>query len=1173
MPPAIAVVAAVGAGVAAAAGVMAVTTALAISAVALAATALLNKPKMPGTGTSPSDRKQVIRSAASPMVGIQGRTQVSGVLSFAEERKNKSSDDGKGDELHLALTLAGHTQPAGVPVVKSVKKVFMDDKEIPLGSSHSGKVYVRVYDGSQTKISDLGSELTGLKSWRNDMIGKGICFAHIRLKYDNKLFPSGVPNFVFELDSNDDESLSSDAVLNYLQHHFGAADDEIDLDSFNIARPICAETVATGNGGTEPRYTANGAFNFDEPHKQVIDKMKVSAAGKLTYLYGKFGFQVGAYNGPADFVLTEDDIIGNVTVKPQPDRRSLINTCKGKHVWPDGKFQEVDFPQVYSESMIADDGEELIKDLDLEFVHSPYQCQRLAANDLARARLPVITVPCNWRAFECHLGRNIKLHMPTIGYDHRECVVEGWELDPERGVTLTLRADAPEVWTDVLGRVPVLPPDVNLPDPSFVDPVFNVRFNELEVDGEWQVNVTWEHSNPGSIFQYEVVTEKEVDGQWIEKYSGTTIGPQLSVIRQNSGNYRITIIAINRFDVKSEAVIQPFNLNTPEVSLVGIAANVDNSVYPASALIVAEVLGAGSFPAESVVYETETKTTGTDWLAAGRGTTPSCRLSSLNAGVHQARMRAIPPFGDKSAWLQTEFEVFAADQPTNLTFTIDPSFDRWGFITWGGAGQSWEISVSDNSRSTVLWNSTTTERLIWLDWLKPGLYNIAVRARAGGIVSDWSNTSQLISSIPTPTKLQFDTSNASPGSTGTLTWATSDGRPQTFDVEVLSDGVRIYASPSYSTSEPLPLLLPGTYQFRVRARWNNQLSDWASISFGYELAPGDIADFQLRALDKQAILSWSKPADDIYGAGFVQVRFTERVGITATWENASPITDRLTGNTTSVQVQLMNGTYLVKAVNSQGLWSENAAAVVSNMAASIGYNRILTREEPTTWLGDKNKATITGSVLNLQNNSSNTQPPSYTMEQPLDLGGVFTIRLQMDAYGSVYEQDFIDDRLDPIDTWAQFDGAKPGDTTLQYFVSRTDDDPSSSSAQWSEWTQFVLGEFRARAFRLQVRLLSNSDIAVGTISRLKLLADVPDRQEQQKNVPIPAAGGRITYATAFMDEAELFITGLDMEPGDTYRITNSTHDGFNIRWFNSSNAGVARSCNWLAISYGERQNG
>lgn len=1457
MPPAIAVAAVAAAG-AVAVGVS-LTTALVIASVAMAAASLLTEPKMPGSGTSPSDRKQVIRSPASPMVGVVGTAQLGGVLTFAEEVK-------ASDELNLVITIAGHTQPEGTPVIKNVNTVFMDDREIPQGSSHDDKIFIRVYDGSQKTIDDLGSELTSLSSWRNDMVGKGICFAHIRLRYDPELFPSGVPNFVFEVDTLgtteppegeevDDidpepiPSLTSDTILHYLQNHFGAQADEIDFPSFDIAKPICAETVSNGDGGSEPRYTCNGAFNFDEPHKQVIDKMRVTAAGKLTYLYGQFGLQVGAYNGPADFVLTEDDIIGDVTVKPQPDRRSLINTCKGKHVWPDGKFQEVDFPQVYSDDMLQDDGEELVKDLNLEFCHSPYQCQRLAANDIARARLPVISVPCNWRAFECHLGRNIQLHMPSIGFDYKECVVEGWELDPERGVTLTLREDSPEVWTDIVGKVPVLPPDIDLPDPTTVAPVNNIQLTELEADGVWEARITWEHPSPASIYQYRVLLEKEVGSDWIEKLNTTTQGQTVTLNNPESGNYRATVVAINRFDVRSPAVVQPFTFNVPQVSLTALVATVDNSVYPASALLVASVQGAGSFPAESIVYETECKTSTSDWLAAGRGTTTSCRLSSLEEGAHSARMRAVPPFGGASSWIQTEFEVFAADVPSHLTFTPDGSYDRWGYITWQGAGQSWEVGVFQNN--TAVWSDTSTDRSCWLDWLDSGDYIVGVRALAGGIRSGWGYINVHIDDLLPPTSLTH-----APDTTGTtgglIKWTVADPRMELTELELLNDsGDVLHTAVTGSPQAIIPVLAPGEYSAMVRGRWRDHLSSWASLVLqitdsiqppdnlvftatgesawlgeltwnshqlaselviinsgtaatvlsvtllsgyyhvpllavgdyrfevrtvgtwsksdwvsttvtvgkpdaptnlqyhetadnpnsagmlsweapatvgvsgydvvivdsndqsvlatrvqstwleigniangtftarvrsvsllanetsddiettftvsplaspinltaeeklvesgtgftsqvtlnwqandirtqkydaeyrlasstswsglysgpsttasrngltagdykfrvralsgaiesgwvetsltvrGMETAPDDISGLQLSGITGQmAQLSWDTITSvDVINGGSIHVRHTPFIGAAATWATAIPITERLPGNTTLVTVPLLTGTYLVKAVNPADYWSVNAAAVASNMGSLVGYNRVVERTEPSGWPGEKNKATVdSGGSLTFTEDQSNNQPPFYIMDEPMDLGAVFTVRLHLECDGTVYERDTIDERTDPIDSWEMFDGAVAGGTSLQFQVSTTDDDPASGSASWSGWTQFFVGEFRARAFKLRVALVNPTPAAAGTLAGLKLVADVPDRTETGSNISVGTGGKTISYRQPFLAPAVVAINAQGMSTGDYYRITGNTAIGFTIRFYNSSGAGVARTFDYAAVSYGE----
>ena len=819
MPPAVAAAVAVGAGAAAVAGAVTITTALAVGAVALAASALLNKPPA-GAGASPSERKQVIRSAASPMAGIVGTSQLSGVMTFVEEIKSR-------DELNFVVALAGHTKPAGQPVIKKVNKVLMDDEEIPLGSSHGGKVYVKVYDGSQTSISHIQPELRNLSSWRNDMIGRGICFAHIRCRYDQKLFPNSLPNFVFELDSLGSVSLSSDAILNYLRNNFGATDDEIDFDSFNTARPICAEKVRNGDGGTESRYTCNGTFNFDESHKQVIDKMRLTCAGQLTYINGKFGLRVGAYNGPADFVLTEGDIIGDVSVKPQPDRRSLINTCKGKHVWPDAKFQEVDFPKIQSEPMLAEDGEELEKDLNLEFCHSPYQCQRLAANDISRARLPVIKVPCNMRAFECYLGRNIKLHMPTIGYNHKECVVEGWELNPAKGVTLTLREDSPQIWTDIVGRVPILPPDVHLPNPKKCARVSNIELTELEVDSVWESRITWNHPHPASVYKYRLVLEKSVKSKWVEKFNGEVASLFFVINNPASGDYRVTITAVNRFDVSASAVAKNLTINVPEISVTNVTANVDNSVYPATALIAAEVQGANHFPDESVFYETETKQNSSQWLPCGRGTAPSTRLNGLNEGRHFVRMRAIPPYGQPSQWQQTQFDVFAVEQPTELTFTPDANLNYWGHLKWTGAGQSWDVDIKQNGKS--LWHSTTNDPQIWLNWQTPGDYVVSVRSRAGQLVSSWSEISTEVDDLLPPKNLSFTKDDS--GSTGGLVkWQSADARMEMCEMELLNDaGEILHTAVTGSPQAIIPVLAPGEYSALIRSRWREHKSSWASL--------------------------------------------------------------------------------------------------------------------------------------------------------------------------------------------------------------------------------------------------------------------------------------------------------------------------------------------------------
>ena len=340
-----------------------------------------NAKKAASQGTAASERKQLIRASNGPMVGITGRSEIAGTIFFAEEIKD-------GSQLHLCVALCGHLLPEGERVIMGCHRIMMDDVEVPQGESHSGRVYVKIYDGTQHHIDAIEPRLRDCYSWREDMIGKGICFAHIHLKYNSDTFPNGIPNFKFLLDTVNpvpepesetplEPMNSADALEYYLRTIFEAEDGEINREMFDQARAICAEEVDNGSGETEPRYTCNGCWDYNESHRNIINKILQTCAGQLEYIDGKFGLRPGVYLGPPDFTLTTDDIIGDISVQPMPERQNLANVITGTHVNPDFEFQTVDFPEVRSDEFIDNDGEELNDDLNLELVHSTWQAQRL----------------------------------------------------------------------------------------------------------------------------------------------------------------------------------------------------------------------------------------------------------------------------------------------------------------------------------------------------------------------------------------------------------------------------------------------------------------------------------------------------------------------------------------------------------------------------------------------------------------------------------------------------------------------------------------------------------------------------------------------------------------------------------------------------------------------------
>ena len=183
MPPAIIAGAiAIGASAAAYAGYITITTALIISMTATVAGAMLTKVSVPSLGayTSQQDRKQVLRSSAAPKNYIYGKTKMSGVMFFAEEQAGDQTDK---EWLHIAIAVCAHEANA-------ILAVYLGDDDI---STYGEYAQYQVHNNS-TDVSDM---LSRAPSWKPDMIGQGICWVRLSLKFNQEKFPSGLPNITF----------------------------------------------------------------------------------------------------------------------------------------------------------------------------------------------------------------------------------------------------------------------------------------------------------------------------------------------------------------------------------------------------------------------------------------------------------------------------------------------------------------------------------------------------------------------------------------------------------------------------------------------------------------------------------------------------------------------------------------------------------------------------------------------------------------------------------------------------------------------------------------------------------------------------------------------------------------------------------------------------------------
>ena len=61
----------------------------------------------------------------------------------------------------------------------------------------------------------------------------------------------------------------------------------------------------------------------------------------------------------------------------------------------------------------------------------------------------------------------------------------------------------------------------------------------------------------------------------------------------------------------------------------------------------------------------------------------------------------------------------------------------------------------------------------------------------------------------------------------------------------------------------------------------------------------------------------------------------------------------------------------------------------------------------------------------------------------------------------------------------------------------------------------------------------------------------------------------ITFSPAYKELSGIGITAQNLSSGDYYAITSKSATGFTIQFFNSSNAGVNRTFDYVAKGFGE----
>ena len=382
-----------------------------------------------------------------------------------------------------------------------------------------------------------------------------------------------------------------------------------------------------------------------------------------------------------------------------------------------------------------------------------------------------------------------------------------------------------------------------------------------------------------------------------------------------------------------------------------------------------------------------------------------------------------------------------------------------------------------------------------------------------------------------------------------------------------------------------------TYDLQLRYVTPYNSRSQAKLIVGYQVMgtaalPSNVAGLQSTVLGDTLHLSW-QAVGDIDLSHYV-LRYTPQTGSIG-WANAIDIVSRIAMDTTALSLPVAAGTYLLKAVDVGGRLSAEPASTTVAAGQIAGYNAIIDIDESAGFNGEKSGiARIAGTLRldgadtidgwddidvidNIDSGDAGLLSEGvYHFSQNVDLGGVFTSRVtaMLNVEGVDLNQ--------TTDRWANTDAIENWDENIDpslwsavIELRMTQEDPAVEST-WGGWQTLVVGDYTARAYQFRLRLQSHAENISPVITLLRVLVDMPDRNESAADITSGLLPATVSFEAAFHAAPAVAVTPRDMQAGDYYQMLDVREDGFDIAFFDGSGAAVSRRFDYVAQGYGYR---
>tara|TARA_Y100000004_G_scaffold8973_1_gene9883 strand:+ start:943 stop:4389 length:3447 start_codon:yes stop_codon:yes gene_type:complete len=379
------------------------------------------------------------------------------------------------------------------------------------------------------------------------------------------------------------------------------------------------------------------------------------------------------------------------------------------------------------------------------------------------------------------------------------------------------------------------------------------------------------------------------------------------------------------------------------------------------------------------------------------------------------------------------------------------------------------------------------------------------------------------------------------------------------------------------------------------------------------------ANVTIEAVGDLVILRWEIPPTALDFTQFKAIiRHSSKLDGTGTWAD-SVLLGEVAAINDFASLPLIEGEYLVKFESASGQRSFEAASAVIDLPNPIPrFDVQVVREDQQVppFQGEKDDVLYNeeydGLVLDgaeefdavLDVDALSTfdfigirfESGEYYFRDILDLGGVYSVVFtRLLTTRGLYPANTMDDRAALINTWSDFDGDIPDDTSARVYF-RTSDEALVDAVMLLEdgdsflledgtdkiemeldldfgdtWTPMESGRYTGRQFQFKCELTSKHIDQTPLVDELGYTMQLEQRTESSDTIASGAASKAVAFTNPFYQVPSIGITAFNLASGDYYVVTSTARTGFTITFYDSSNAAIDRNFTYQAVGYGSEQ--